>query len=64
MYDWEIIKYLQEKGGCLSNNEYSFILDTCPQLNHVKYNSYIDEFTAWSQDGNMFTFKVKYMPNK
>lgn len=63
MYDWELFKYLSDKGNLLSDSEYSFVLDTCPRLNHVKYNPFINEFKAWSQDGNCFTFKVKYVPH-
>ena len=57
MYDWEISRYIDERNGVLSNKEYLYICNTCPQINHIKYNSFEDSFDIWT-DYEHFKFKV------
>ena len=60
MYDWEIHNYLQNHNYNLNQNEYSFICNTCPQLNHIKYEPFKNKFKAWSDGGEYFEFNVYY----
>ena len=57
MYDYEILSYLEDKYFKLSNKEYMYICSTCPQINHIKYNSFEDKFEIWT-DCNYFKFDV------
>jgi hypothetical protein len=57
VYDWEIQNYLKERNYKLTNKEYIFVCDTCPQINHIKYNAFEDNFEAWT-DCNYFKFQV------
>ena len=57
MFDWEILNYLENKQFSISNKEYIYICYTCPQINHIKYNSFEDKFEIWT-DYNHFKFNV------
>jgi hypothetical protein len=59
MYDWEFQNYLTERNYKLTNNEYLYICNTCPQISRVKYNSFGDTFEIWT-DCNYFKFEVYY----
>ena len=61
MYDWELDSYLVSKNNIISNNEYKYICETCPQIDHVKYNAYGNYFEVWTKDGNHFMFQVYYI---
>jgi hypothetical protein len=58
MYDWELRQYLEVRGYKLSTNEYLHVCYTCPQINHVKYDAFSDDFEVWTDDRNYFRFKV------
>lgn len=62
MYDWELQNYLNERNNALTNDEYMYICNNCPQLNHVKYNPFENCFEAWS-DYNYFKFQVYLKTN-
>lgn len=59
MYDWELRNYLEERNYRLTNKEYIYICNTCPQLYHIKYNAFENNIEAWS-DYNHFKFYVYY----
>ena len=61
MYDWELQNYLNERNNVLSNKEYIYVCNTCPQLNHIRYNSFNNYYEAWS-NYNYFKFQV-YLDN-
>ena len=58
MYDFEISQYLSERNHSLSNKEYLYICDTCPQINHIKYNAWSNKFEMWSDIGSYWEFTV------
>ena len=58
MYDFELLKYLNERNYEVSTDEYLYICKTCPQIINVKYNAFSDEFEASTEDRNYFRFKV------
>lgn len=62
MYDWEIQNYLQERNNIISHKEYLHICNTCPQIAHIKYDTFNDIYEMWS-DCNYFKFKV-YLETK
>lgn len=57
MYDWELKRFLQERQYQLESKEYLYMCNTCPQINHVKYNAFEDCFEIWT-DCDYFKFKV------
>ena len=61
MYDWELDDCLVSKNNIISNKEYKYICETCPQIDHVKYNAYGNYFDVWTKDGNHFMFQVYYI---
>jgi len=63
MYSWELKNYLKERSYNLNQKEYDYICKTCPQINHIKYESYEKIFKMWSSDGEYFEFAVHYDKN-
>ena len=59
MYDWEFQNYLKERNYKLTNKEYIYVCNTCPQINRVKYNAFENSFEIWT-DSNYFKFCVYY----
>ena len=60
MYNYEIRNYLQERNYSLNQKDYQYIVDTCPQINHIKYEPYDDIFNVWTVDCEYFEFKFHY----
>ena len=58
MYSHEIQQLFELRNYLISNIEYLNIIDTSPQINHVRYNSYSDEFETWTNDNYYFKYKV------
>ena len=58
MYDWELTDYLRKRDGVISVNEYLYICDTCPQINHIKYDPFENMFNAWTDSGNYYAFRI------
>lgn len=63
MYDWEIQNYLKERNYTLTNDEYIYICNTCPQISCVEYNAFENNFEIWT-DCDYFKFYVYYQENK
>lgn len=61
MYSHEIKQLLELKNYLLDRKESNKILDidSNPQINHVKYNLYEDNFEMWTSDNYYFKFKIK-----
>ena len=61
MYSYEIKQLLELKNYLLDRKEANKILNIkdSPQINHVKYNTYDDNFEMWTSDNYYFKFKVK-----
>ena len=61
MYSHEIKQLLELKNYLLDRKEANKILNVkdSPQINHVKYNTYDDNFEMWTSDNYYFKFKVK-----
>lgn len=62
MYDWEFQNYLRDRNYKLTNEEYIFVCNTCPQISHIKYNAFENVFEMWT-DCNYFKFYVYYREN-
>lgn len=58
MYSHEIQQLLELKNYLINHIEYLNILNTSPQVNHVKYNPYSDEYEMWTTDNYYFKYKV------
>ena len=61
MYSHEIKQLLELKNYLLDRKEANKILNIkdSPQINHIKYNTYDDNFEMWTTDNYYFKFKVK-----
>ena len=59
MYSYEIKKYIELKQGLLEAKEYLNIIDTSPQINHIKYEN--NEFNLYTNDN--YDFKIKVLGN-
>ena len=62
MYDWEFRNYLNERNYRLTNKEYIYLCTNCPQINHIKYNAFENNFEIWT-DCNYFKFQVYCIEN-
>ena len=58
MYDYEIQRYLEERNYNLSNKEYFYVCNTCPQINHIKYDAWSNKFDLWTMDGSHWAISV------
>lgn len=58
MYSHEIEELLKIRNYLISNIEYINMIDTSPQIDHVKYNPYSDDFEMWTNDNYYFKYKV------
>lgn len=61
MYSWEIEQLLRLRNYLISNKEYFNIIDTSPQINHVKYDGWNKDYNIWTDDNYYFKFKVYKM---
>lgn len=61
MYSHEIQQLLELKQYLLEQKEANKILDIkeSPQINHIKFNPYNEDFEMWTSDNYYFKFKVK-----
>lgn len=58
MYDWELTQYMRDREFKINSKEYIYICNTCPQINHVKYNAWEGKFHMWSDNGCHWSFYV------
>jgi len=61
MFSHEIDTYIRSHSYILTFDEYRNILnpDRSPQIDHMKYDPYQNNITAWTTDGWMWTITVK-----
>ena len=59
MYSDEIEKLLRYKNYIINYKEYCNIVDTSPQIDHIKYNPYEDNIDMYTTDNYYFKVKVK-----
>lgn len=57
MYSYEIEQYIKFKNFLLTAKEYIKIIETSPQIDHIKYKN--DEIYIWTEDGHQFTLKIR-----
>lgn len=63
MYSWEIKKLIEERGYLLDNETLLKVLsiEDNPQLSHIIYNPYENEYKIWDDEGNYFHCKPKQL---
>lgn len=59
MYSKEIEELLRYKKFIIDSKEYIKIIDTSPQIDHIKYNPYDDTIDIYTTDDYYFKVKVK-----
>lgn len=57
MYSYEIEQLLKLRSFLLTAKEYIKIIETSPQIDHIKYEN--DEIHIWTEDGHQFTLKIR-----
>lgn len=63
MYSYEINDILSNNNYIITPGLYTEIITTSPQINHVKYNPYSNNFEI-SDEENHWNFKVEKERNK
>lgn len=58
MYSEEIKKLVELKNNLLSVKEYCDIVDTSPQIDHIKYENEL--FNIYTNDNFSFKIKIKH----
>lgn len=58
MYSYEIEQLLKIRNYLINSEEYLNIMKSSPQINHVKYSPYADEFETWTDDNYYWKYKV------
>ena len=60
MFSHEIDNYLRDKNWMLSSEEYIYVTDVThsPQIDHIKYNPYENNFYIHTSDGFEWTIRV------
>ena len=68
MYTWEIEDLLKLRNYILYNDEYLKMISTSPQIKCINYNSFKNEFEAYTKEDDKsehsFKFKVKIRNKK
>lgn len=61
MYSVELLKYISDRNFSLTGEEVLFATDINehPQLQHIKYDAYDNNFQMWDKEGNYYYFSVK-----
>jgi len=63
MYSYEISNILCKNNYIITSEIYTKLITTSPQINHVKYDPYSNNFEMWDEE-NHWNFKVKKERNK
>lgn len=63
MYSHEIDQLLKIRNYLLESEEYAHVMRTSPQIDHVKYSPYTDDFETWTSDNYYWKYKV-YIKDK
>ena len=59
MYSKEIEELLKYKNFIINSKEYMKIVETSPQIDHIKYNAFEDTIDIYTTDNYSFKVKVK-----
>lgn len=61
MHSQEIDSYLRNKNWKLKPNEYVNIINvnSCPELDHIAYNSQNNDYNIWTKNGYAWTIKIE-----
>ena len=60
MYSWEIANFLAERNYYIGGDDLIFITNPKehPQLDHIKYNPWNNQYEMWDREGNYFCFQA------
>lgn len=64
MYSSEIDQTLKSQKYNIDSETYSNICSSSPQINHVKFNPYLNEFEMWSSDNYYWKFTMYRKENE
>ncbi len=59
MYTWEIDQLMKVRNYLLEHDEYDKVCKTSPQIDHIKYRPFEDDFYIHTNDNYEVFFKVK-----
>lgn len=58
MYSWEIQQTLEEQNYSITSETYENILNTSPQIRHVKYDPYDNSYEVQTNNNEHWKFAV------
>lgn len=58
MFSNEIDQALESRNYNIDSGTYSNICSSSPQINHIKYNPYSNDYEMWSDDNYYWKFTV------
>ena len=58
MYPWEISKILENNNYNIDSQTYLHICKSSPQITHIKYDPYTNNFEMWDKENNYWKFTV------
>ncbi len=58
MYPWEISKILENNNYNIDSQIYLHICKSSPQISHIKYDPYSNNFEMWDKENNYWKFTV------
>lgn len=64
MYPYEVAEYLKQRNWYIGGDDLIRItsIKENPQLNHIKFNAWTNEYEMWDVEGNYYKFTA--MPYK
>lgn len=58
MYSWEIENFFKNTNYSITPNDYQKIVTESPQINHIKYEPYSDEYIIKTDDNYFWKFNI------
>lgn len=63
MYSYEIDNIVKENNYNVPSSVYETLI-SLPQINHIKYDAYSDDFQIWTTDGYYWKIKIYFLEEK
>lgn len=58
MYSWEIENFFKNTNYSITPDDYQKIVTESPQINHIKYEPYSNDFIISTDDNYTWRFKI------
>jgi hypothetical protein len=64
MFSWEITQIMESTNFNIDSKTYLHMCSTSPQINHIVYDPYSNNFEMWDEVGEHWIFTVYNKENK